>query len=267
MLEAEAYHWYRATSTFSQALRRPPRGDEQTALLTTAALLGCLSISNIQATRPEEAWPYARDDPSDLTWLKMSDGKKEVFKITQQHRTKATPLFTKLSCFYTGNIVPSASTRRPGKAEAALPKELYSLCNLNAGERNGEDTDDPVQWAAGRLAIILGSENTPPVVILGFLMLISSMRSDFKQLLVEKDPRALTLLAYWFTKVCSLDLWWLTRRSVLEGMSICLYVEREYPHDTELHQLLEYPKSVFLALRERDGSWSPRSRTTSITPE
>jgi hypothetical protein len=264
MLEVEAFHWYRATSTFSQALQRPPQGDEATALLTTAALLGCLSISNIQASTPEDAWPYSEQYDSNLTWLKMSSGKKEVWKLTQQHNIKPTPLFKKLSVVYTGEVIPDYSTNRPSKIEAGLPPYLFNLLNPHRSNSSSEESDDPLEWAAGRLAMILGSDTAPPVVILGFLLLISSMRYDFKQMLIEKDPRALTLLAYWYTRVSSMDLWWLTQRSVLEGMSICLYLEHEYPHDVELQKLLEYPKNVFLAYREKEGSWTPQSRWTRI---
>jgi hypothetical protein len=241
----EAYHWYRATSAFGEALTRPPRGDEPAALLTTAALLGLLSMSNIEATTPEEAWPLAPPAPSDLAWLKMSDGKKEVFKLTQQTKATPTPLYQKLSHFYTDGLVPGISITRPGRAEAVLPPEIFRLCNLNSSISNGDDTDNPYQWAAGRLAMVLASDSAPQIAVLGFLMLIGAMRPDFKQLLMEKDPRALLLLAWWFAKANQLGMWWVSRRSLLEGQAICLYLERRYPHDNEMKKLLEYPKSIF----------------------
>ena len=80
----QCYHWSRALSSFNKQLCHIPQGDEPAALLTTAAMLGLLSFSNIEATTPEEAWPLAPHSPSDLDWLMMSDGKKEVWKLTQQ---------------------------------------------------------------------------------------------------------------------------------------------------------------------------------------
>ncbi len=78
----EAYHWYQATSTFNKQLSRPPQVEEQAALLTTAALLGTIAFCHIEARTSEEAWPLKPPSSSDLDWLRMSDGKKEVWKLT-----------------------------------------------------------------------------------------------------------------------------------------------------------------------------------------
>ena len=75
------------------------------------------------------------------------------------------------------------------------------------------------------------------------------MRPDYKQMLIDKEPRALLLLAWWFAQVSKLDLWWLTRRSFLEGQAICVYLERHYPNDGDVERLLEYPRSLFAARR------------------
>lgn len=242
----EYYHWSRALSAFNKQLYRIPQGDEPAALLTTAAALGVLTCYHIEATTPEEAWPLATSSPSDLAWLKMSDGKKEVFKLTQRSDAESTPLFRKLTTFYTNEVDPASSNSRPAKLEASLPPMIFRLYDFDPA-RDADDTDDPLKWAASRLAQILATNCAPSTVVLGFLMLISAMRPDFKELLIQKEPRALLLLAWFFAKVNQLDLWWLSRRSLLEGQAICIYLEEMYPNDGDMVKLLEYPKSVFAA--------------------
>ena len=242
----ECYHWSRALSAFNKQLYRIPQGDEPAALLTIAAALGVLTCYHMEATTPEEAWPLAPSSPSDLTWLKMSDGKKEVFKLTQKSNAEPTPLFRKLTTFYTNDIDPATSNSRPAKLEASLPPMIFRLYDFDPA-RDADDTDDPLKWAANRLAQILATNCGPNTVVLGFLMLIGSMRPDFKELLIQKEPRALLLLAWFFAKVNQLDLWWLSRRSLLEGQAICIYLETMYPNDGDMLKLVEYPKSVFAA--------------------
>lgn len=257
----EAYHWYRATSAFSEALTRRPRGDEPAALLMTAALLGLLSMANIEATTPEEAWPLAPPSSSDLAWLKMSEGKKEVFKVTQQTKVIPTPLWEKLSSFYRDGTIQTLLGRKLTTQEkATLPEDFSGLFNAKLSGSSAEDGDDPFQWAANRLAVVLASDSSPEIMVLGFLLLVSAMRSDFKQLLVDKEPRALVLLAWWFAKANELGFWWVSRRSLLEGQAICVYLEREYPHDRDLQKLLDFPKSVF----EPQLSRSRRSSASNI---
>jgi hypothetical protein len=57
---------------------------ERDALWACAGLLGALSFSSIQAKTPEEAWPLKPSSPSDLEWLKMSEGRRRSGK-SQTH--------------------------------------------------------------------------------------------------------------------------------------------------------------------------------------
>ena len=210
----------------------------------TAAMIGILTISSFDATTPEEAWPLAPPSESDLAWLKMSDGKKEVFKLTQQADIEPTPLFRRLAALYTNSYQPNPTTPLPKSVKASLPDEMYHLYNISPSTK-ADETDDPLQWASARLAQVIGSDNADPVVVIGFLMLISAMRPDFKQLLLNKEPRALLLLAWWYAKTSQLGLWWLERRSRLEGQAICIYLDQRYPDDEDMQALLQYPKRCF----------------------
>jgi hypothetical protein len=90
-----AMHLYQGTSMFKEALSKPIKSSSKDALWTSAALLGAIAFASFEAITPEEAWPLKPDCSSDLDWLKMSDGKKAVYKITDP--TRPDSIFTKYS--------------------------------------------------------------------------------------------------------------------------------------------------------------------------
>lgn len=169
----------------------------------------------------------------------MSDGKKEVWKLTQP--LKADPVFHALVAVQTNNLLPTPSTRPELKA---LPLEFISLYGLDA---TSTSDNDPCHAAATDLTQISDIDR-PITTILSFLTFISTMHPDFKRLLERKDPRAPLLLACWYAKVCQLQVWWLRRRAVLEGQAICIYLERHYQHEINVQTLLQFPRTVFCSL-------------------
>jgi hypothetical protein len=76
-----------------------------------------------------------------------------------------------------------------------------------------------------------------------FLSFIGHMDPKYKALLHQKDPKALLLLSWWYGKMCQYNVWWQSRRMVLEGQAICLYLERECEEE-EIVGLLCYPKMM-----------------------
>jgi hypothetical protein len=104
----EAYHWYQAPCSFNKQLSRPLQMERRAALLTTAALLGTITFCHIEAMTPEEAWPLKLPSSSDLDWLRMSDGKEEVWKLSQP--LKAGSVFHALAAVHTNDLLP---THRP----------------------------------------------------------------------------------------------------------------------------------------------------------
>jgi hypothetical protein len=243
----EAYHWYRATSSFNRELGQNPQANQRGALLATSALLGCITFFYLESATAEEAWPLLPPSPSDLNWLRMSDGKKEVYKLIRQSHSEPDPLFHSLAAVYTDELLPTPLGVRPGRIDAVLPPEFFRVYNLDPGSSITEDGDDPYQWAATKLAQVLNADCALLTVLFTFLWLISNVRTGFKSLLEQKDARALLLLAWWYARICQLGVWWLSRRVVLEGQAICLYLERCCPFDEDIQILLQAPKAVLFS--------------------
>ena len=68
---------------------------------------------------------------------------------------------------------------------------------------------------------------------------IPRLSSEFTSLLLQKDPKALVILCYWFAKMRELKLWWIPLRASLECTAICMYLENS--NHPRIVRLLEYP--------------------------
>ena len=190
----EAFHWYQGTALFNSKISGPIPASERDAVYATAVCLGVIAFFYIEATTPEEAWPLKPPSPLDLNWVSLSDGKRELNKITQPRGEKTA--FQTLLPFENTKPKPAFSAPVPGLE--ALPPEFIRLCRLDASSTSD---NNPYYDVASALAKSLHSD-CKLTTILSFLSFIGGMRREFKQLLKQKDPCALLLLAYWFAKMC-----------------------------------------------------------------
>ena len=208
---AAIFHWHKAIAQFNSKLSKHVLPEERDAMWGTAAFLGILAFYYIEAKTPEEAWPLKPPSSLDLNWFKMSDGKKEVWRIVEPLRTDSV-------------FRPSALQHisfRPGfparHSLNTLPLEIVQICCLDSFSNLNNNT---YYGTALFLAQVIDSDNMYPIVM-SFLSFISHMPQDFQRLMQLKDPRALLLLACWYAKVSRCQLWWLLGRAELELESIC----------------------------------------------
>ena len=227
----EAFHWYQGIALFNSKISGPILASERDAVYATAVCLGIIAFFYIEAKTPEEAWPLKPPSPLDLNWLSLSDGKKELGKVTQPRGELST--FQALLPFE--NTKPRSNSPIPGLE--ALPVEFIHLCRLDA---SSTPDNNPYYVVASDLAKSLHSD-CKLTTILSFLSFIGSMPPAFKRLVKRKDPCALLLLVYWFAKMCQFQHWWIKGRAALEGQAICMYLQRFHGNDTDIQTLLDYP--------------------------
>ncbi|TEA19948.1 Sterol regulatory element-binding protein ECM22 [Colletotrichum sidae] len=242
---AFAYHYYRAVSLLHRKLSRPVLDSERDALWIAAAFIGVASFANMpDVTRPSEAWPLRAKNASDLDWMKLSHGKKQVWKLTDPMREAG--IFRDVAKeVYVHLMAPRASFKDGlgefGVLERRLPAGFCDLFQL----RELLPEENPYWSAAEALAHCWGVQCDPGSkdVVLPCLSFISRLDPRYKDLLEEKDDRAMLLLAYWYTKVCEQRQWWMWRRAVLETRAICELLEERWTGRREA-SLIEFPKMV-----------------------
>ena len=227
----EIYHLSRAAALFAKKLSIPVKPCDRDGLWATAALLGIISMSWIEATDVEEAWPLSKPDPSDLDWIRMSGCKVAIWEITNPLRPDS--VFHVMADDYRNG---SLFTGDPKHNLEHFPPAFLNLFEL---DESSTSINNPYYTASMDLALILNMEDQPNTF--RYLGMITHMDPDYKALLMRRDPRALLLMGYWYVVVIKIG-WWLERRALLECQAICLYLDRYHPDETLIQELLTFPK-------------------------
>ena len=223
----ENWHWSQAAAMLNQKLSLPIPPEDRDAVWATGNLFSIISFCAIEAETPEEAWPLKAG--ADLHWLKMGDGKKVIWQV-------ANPLmpgsvFQKLAQEIRDGPMLIADLTSDVEGIPPAFVQLYDL---------GSDGDNPYDVAVRALVPLLPIECND-LTLARFFGFIMHFEPAFVALVLQKDPRALVLMALWHAKICD-SQWWCRRRATLECQAICLYLERKYPEDTAIQGLLEVPK-------------------------
>ncbi|KAK0729521.1 hypothetical protein B0H67DRAFT_559014 [Lasiosphaeris hirsuta] len=236
---ALAFHWYQGTALFNAKLSQPIKDEDKDPLWAAAALLGSSAFADIRATSYAEAWPLARSSPLDLSWMKMTGGKRAVFEITEPQRPSS--IFHPILIGPRHNLPP---TPRVGDEVLALPPRFIQMFNL---DEHSTPENNPYHAAATVLAQIIIAAESGPAGKAKYLCFLGYADPRYLNLLAEKDPGAMLLLMYWYAIVMPTQEWWIWRRAIFEGPAICSVLETRFAEDPRLLELLEYPKAVFAA--------------------
>ncbi|KAM5353983.1 hypothetical protein ACJ41O_000633 [Fusarium nematophilum] len=169
-----AFHWYHATALFHQRLLAAHSSpslsslvsSERDALWASGALLGGAAFALLDVQDPREAWPLKRPDAMDLDWLKMSDGKKVVWRIADPSREES---------IFHGLVADRASMPDGRKAVplGVLPSGFYTVFEL----MDSTPVTNPYHVAASLLAQLLHREPDENSVV------------EFLTFLTQLDPR------------------------------------------------------------------------------
>lgn len=165
----------------------------------------------------------------------MYDGKREIWRIADPTRPNCC---LRLLSQEVDMVHQKMSMAEPGLKQ--LPGELCRLLGLH-GHVNLQT--NPYRFSANILNNLMAMKSSE-TSILAFLTFITLMEADFRQFLVDKDPYALILLAYWFAEFSQHHAWFVWRRSILECQAICLYLTRYHGDIDQLNTILEHPRRI-----------------------
>ncbi|KAI5457627.1 hypothetical protein BGZ63DRAFT_363863 [Mariannaea sp. PMI_226] len=245
-----AFHWYHGTALFHRNLSHASRtdpdalsGTHRDALWAAAATLGSAAFAFVDSISPQDAWPLKSPDLTDLDWLRMSDGKRAVWPITDPSRPES--IFHPLILDHRKLSAPNGLAPIPA---TALPALFYPLCNLT----NSTPVSNPYHIAASIVGQLLPREPDEERLI-EYLSFTSQLDIRFRTLLEIKDKPAMLLLAYWYAMLTRFPRWWLSQRAKIEGKAICIYMDRECPDDAVIMELLEFPRSMFFRKQLDNG--------------
>ena len=212
----ECFHLSRSASLLGQKLSSTIKNEDRDALWATAVYLCAMAIFNVNTSDPEEAWPLRLSHPMDFEWLNMQAGLKVIWNLAQVNRGDGM-LATNENGLEANCVYPDP----PKSGIAEVPQVLVDLCNLT---QESEFSQSPYKVAIQHLSVLLPIEGSPHN-ILSFMVFAGGMTKEFRELLHEKDHRALLILAVWYSKLFH-SAWWMSPRARIECQAICRYLDR-----------------------------------------
>lgn len=238
-LTALAFHWHQATVLQRQLLTSFDRAStpQRDALQTGVMVLAFCSFGYLNTHNPAEHWPNKPTDHQDSQWFWLSRAKKVVSEMIGP--------FSPESVWYPTFSIHADAAEYPRADKpipvGAFPSDFEDLFGLN-------ETSSPKNNVFFT-ALSIFHQILPTICddwnMLKFLSFTKDVNDSFLQMLyAKKDPRALLLLCFWWAKVSVFNTWWLTRRAVIEGTAIVLYLEKNHEDDARIMRLLRYPKEV-----------------------
>jgi hypothetical protein len=218
-------HWNTATTLFNRALFRPIAPESRDALWATAALVGVSVFAYVETPDAEQSWPLKPSDPNDLDWLRLSEGKKAVWKIADP--TRPDSVFSEMSKDGDYNVVPAWVQEND---VSSIPEDVRRLFNITESSTIKNNPYHLPTLILTRLQVLVPSHQN----VLNFLYFLGYMSADFRNLLEIKDPRALLLLGWWFKRLERGEMWWLKKRAEVGSKGIETWLEKWFGGETGL---------------------------------
>ena len=233
------YHWRQAITLAHQDLNsaRQHGKDDIDALISTFMLLS-VHYFTMNDQGPEGSWIFSSvsdDKPRDLFfgWLFSCGGLTQVWVKFRAYPENSIWLpAVRDSDDHLGTF----SDVTPGAR--GIPAPFVKLCELDeTSTPENNPYHRPLRFLSALLRLDISSATFTKVVTF-----IRVIKERFRELLLEKDPRALLILVYWLALMYRTDQWWAQDRARNECQALCMYLELQ--GDRRITQLLEFPALV-----------------------
>lgn len=225
---AESYLWHNALRVYKKELTSPITPHNMDSLLSTCLML-CALVYAAEDYKPADSWVFS-SDPSALNWLMMQFGVKYILSYAAPYLEQS--IWRKLFLFPSDEMQILAD-HTPGRE--GLHSELADLCGI---DDTTTEEDNPYHYALRMLSPLLKLDSCR-----GSIDKLGSfpvrLLPQFTNLLLQKDAKALVILAFWLGKVCLLKHQFFHTRFSSECIAICMYLENSDDH--RILKLLEFP--------------------------
>lgn len=245
---SESYHLSHAAAKFKEKLSIQITDADKDALWATGVYMCVTSVFNIGTSNVEEAWPL-RTHVDDLKWLNLQAGLRVIWSLANFQRPHG--VFADLvDCPDENCVFP----RLPEPGVVGLPPVLIDLCGL---DDRSDGSNNPYHTAVRHLCWLLpfkcSSSN-----MLSFMVFAGGMTSAYKSLLQQRDPRALLLMAIWYSRLFTAS-WWMAPRANIECRAIYRYLDRLHICNCSFQRVLSLIGRACELQESVSPTWIPRT--------
>lgn len=222
-------HWNMGSKLFNEILSRPIPKSYRDSIWATGVFLGAASFWSIGSTNPYEVWPLKPSEPDDLSWLKIGEGKKHLWRLAQPRRSDS--IFCGLVKAQSCLTVPDWTAINPWPHVDDRIMNIFNITSLSDEKNNAYYR--PVLILSMCPNVRLTHENA-----LKFLYIMAGITPEFFGLLEVKDLRAVFIMGWWYVLLSTGDMWWMSRRARIEGQAVRIWLRRQQGGE-ELARLLD----------------------------
>lgn len=219
--QAALEHWNVASELFNSVLSKPIPPSYRDAIWATGVFLGAASFWSIGSTNPYKVWPLKSPEPDDLSWLRIGEGKKHLWRLAQPLRSDS--IFSGLVKDHSCLTVPQwAAMETPLDSASCLAARVLKILGIDTLSEDSSNVYSlPVLALAKCPNVKLTQENA-----LKFLYVMAVITPEFCELLEVKDMKAIFIMGWWYILLTTGDLWWMSRRARIEGEAIRIWLRR-----------------------------------------
>jgi hypothetical protein len=241
-------HWNTASTLFNEVLSRPIPPAYRDAIWATGVFLGAASFWSIGSTKVYDVWPLKQEEPDDLAWLRIGEGKKHLWRLAQPLRSDSIfcGLIKDHSCLSVPEWATLVSPTEPGSQIFIRVMEVLEM--TSSSNEDNSVYYHPVLALSKCPNVKLTQENA-----LKFLYIMAVITPEFLQLLEVKDMKAIFIMGWWYILLKTGDLWWMSRRARIEGQAIRIWLRRQRGGGELADLLAEIERHA--GREEESGQW------------
>ena len=237
--------------TLKTALTLPLHKDRADALLCTAVMLNAVTFADVPDRAPAASWVFSTS-PDRLCWLDMLLRFKKLEQATFQFRASSV-----LQPILDAANAPAAHDVDLDGVPAAWRRLI--------GDRDAPGFDlfaQPVRT----LAELSRHTEVTCFTALAYFGLVNKFKDGFRDLLLEREPRAMWVFGYWLGMLGRLKIWWCTARVERDWAAVQSFLQQQ-----QLDQLPGEDGQMWRALMEdlvKASEWPPPTpQSDDVSPE
>lgn len=225
---AESYHWQKAIQKYTKEVSSGLTKENMDPLYS-ACLLLTIHGFRLEEFSPRSSFVFS-NNPEDLNWLRLQGGLRYLLERTQQWMPDSMWwAFFMQSRYETVNYEDD----RPGRVD--LDPGFADLCRI---DETATVENNPYLWPLRMLTNLLTLESTKENHR-KYYNWMGRLETEYYDCLLQKDPPALILLAWWLALMSVVEEWWIETRIRSECTAICMKLEDS--QDPLVLRMLEYP--------------------------
>lgn len=231
---AATIHYQHALTSYSRQLQLAFDAKNVDSIIGCGYLQTVLAFENISRLSPE-----ADEGNGAVAWLRAMQG----IKILQSSYNFSPHLQQSiwLPVFLESGGWEESNCQHIDEADdswaSTTSRSLHTLCEVPFDPSCNEN---PYLQPLKRLCQLIHSDESHQAIG-RFMAFIGKLPDQFIQLVLQRDPKAMLLMTYWFALICRIDQWWIVRSATLKCREFCASLDKVA--DLQIRALLKFPAS------------------------